>query len=233
MIQALACCDLCDGDVYHAKETHPIEQQLLCRHCLADLSLFSMANMQGNLLNWPAINKALPQISFDRLVVAAPYQYPFTYWLKQFKYQGRFELAPFFSALLVHQWMVENNVTHPVDLVLSVPLHPKKWQVRGYNQAHLIAKFFAEKLQRPYQPSLVSRCKSSRSQVGKTGRERRKSLANAFVITEKIPKEIKHVILIDDVVTTGSTASEITKQLKKSGVQTVTLLTVCLSLPNA
>lgn len=149
------------------------------------------------------------------------------------KYLGRFELAPLFSALLCAQWraMAKNNTLAPVDLVLSVPLHVKKWQLRGYNQAHLIAKCFAKQLALPYDAKLVVRITNNTSQMGKTGIQRRKNLANAFVLQRNLASDIKHVLIIDDVVTTGTTVSEISKLLKQSGVETITLVTVCLTLP--
>ena len=119
----------------------------------------------------------------------------------------------------------------PVDLVLSVPLHVKKWQIRGYNQAHLIAKYFARELGLVYDPHLVIRIKNNKSQMGKKGKERRKNLVNAFALQKELATNIKHVLIIDDVVTTGSTVSEIGKLLKTAGVETVTLVTVCLTLP--
>jgi predicted amidophosphoribosyltransferase len=67
--------------------------------------------------------------------------------------------------------------------------------------------------------------------MGKTGSQRRKNLANAFQVQGTTVNQIKHVLLVDDVVTTGSTASEISKVLKESGIETVTVVTVCLALP--
>jgi len=153
--------------------------------------------------------------------------------LAQFKYLGRFEIAHLFSALLSAQWraLARNSMTTPVDLVLSVPLHVKKWQIRGYNQAHLIAKLFAKQLTLPYEPELLIRNKNNDSQMGKTGSQRRNNLANAFSLQQVLASNIKHIVLIDDVVTTGTTASEISKVLKQAGAETVTLVTVCLSLP--
>ena len=61
--------------------------------------------------------------------------------------------------------------------------------------------------------------------------QRRNNLANAFALRHPLTKKIKHVMLIDDVITTGSTASEISKLLKCKGVEKVTVITVCLTLP--
>ncbi|MBL4900012.1 MAG: ComF family protein [Colwellia sp.] len=218
----LSECDLCGNTTQ--------QQTLLCSACLADLPLFKQNIIQGDLLNWPAINKGLPSIHFDHLFCLSPYLAPFNHWLAQLKYQGRFELASLFASLLAKRWL-EIPLTSPVDLVLSVPLHISKWQQRGYNQAHLIAKPFSQLLHLPYQSSALIRIKKNTSQVGQTGKQRRNNLSNAFVLRQPLTKKIKHVVLIDDVLTTGSTASEISKLLKCKGVEKVTVITVCLTLP--
>jgi len=233
-ISGISCCDLCGENV---KKTVllgcPLPQTLLCQHCINDLPFFNQALIAGNLLSWPAIHSALPNINFDRLFSLAPYIYPLDHWLSQFKYSGRFELAQLFSALLCAQWqaMFADSRVPAVDLVLSVPLNIKKWQSRGYNQAHLIAKSFSQQLTLPYDDKLVVRIKNNDSQMGKTGSQRRKNLTNAFTLQHPLTSDIKHIVLIDDVVTTGTTASEITRLLKEVGVETVTLVTVCLTLP--
>ena len=236
----ISCCDLCGENVGNSVLLgYSLPQALLCQYCINDLPYFNQKLIAGNLLSWPAIHRALPHIHFDQLFALSPYIYPFNKWLGQIKYLGRFELAHLFSALLCAQWqaMLMNkaaiaNEIRPIDLVISVPLHVKKWQIRGYNQAHLIAKSFAGQLALPYDANVVMRVKNNDSQMGKTGSQRRKNLASAFFLQEKLASHIKHVLIIDDVVTTGTTASEISKLLKQAGVETVTLVTVCLTLPN-
>jgi ComF family protein len=224
-------CDLCCNSLgKYNKKKQP--HTLICSSCLEDLPLFHQEITQGDLLNWPAIHKSLPNTHFDHLFCLAPYIPPFTQWLPQLKYQGRFELATLFSNLLVHQWLAQNLIKEiPVDLILSVPLHFSKWQVRGYNQAHLIAKPLAQRLDLPYDEAALVRTKKNNSQVGQTGSQRRSNLVKAFALIKTLPTNTKHIILVDDVLTTGSTVSEISMLLKQAGVTKVTVLTVCLTLP--
>ena len=219
----LGQCDLCG----ETTDSLP----LLCSHCLAELPIFTQEVVHGDLLNWPAINHALPNITFDHLFCLAPYLPPLSQWLTEFKYQGRFELANIFADLLAHEWQKKQANITKVDMVLAVPLHSQKWQSRGYNQAHLIAKRFAKTLALPYQGTALKRVKKNTAQVGQTGAQRRKNLANAFALRQNFEVPPEHVILIDDVITTGSTASAISKMLKHSGAAKVTVVTVCLSLP--
>lgn len=232
LINSIGCCDLCGGDLNQVHQSIPtLKQSLVCHNCINDLPYFDQELISANLLNWPAVSKALPGIYFDQLFALAPYIYPFEHWLAQLKYSGRFEVAGLLSVLLSTQWQTTQMHKANIDLVLSVPLHIKKWQLRGYNQAHLIAESFAQELAIPYDENLLVRSKNNESQMGKTGAQRRKNLLNNFVLHHKLPSNIKHVMLVDDVVTTGTTASEISKLLKRAGVETVTLVTVCLTLP--
>ncbi|WDE05600.1 ComF family protein [Thalassomonas viridans] len=222
-ITRLSSCDLCGS---------PCRQYaLLCQTCANDLPFFKTADIQGDLLNWPAVNRALPGAVFDHLVSLAPYEWPLSQWLIQLKYQGRFELAALLGQLLADHW--QSRVTPYLEaepgLVVAVPLHINKWQLRGYNQAHLIAESFAKKLGYPYGAGALSRMKETQAQVGQGGVARRKNLRRAFAVnTTSLPQ---HVLLIDDVITTGSTANEVSRQLKTMGVLKVTLATACLSLP--
>ena len=83
----LGQCDLCGNET----EKYP----LLCSACFNGLPLFNQKIIQSDLLNWPAVNKALPKSKFDQLFCLSPYLPPFTRWLPDFKYNGRFELAFF------------------------------------------------------------------------------------------------------------------------------------------
>jgi ComF family protein len=232
---ALTTCDLCGGPCQH--------YLLLCQHCFNDLPIFNMMVVNGDLLNWPAINRGLADCQFDHLISLAPHLWPFDHWLAQFKYHGRFELGNFFAHLLGDHWykiMKSCQNEHSIDLpeaIMAVPIHITKWQKRGFNQAHLIAKPLSALINIPYLSAALLRVKASEQQVGKTGALRRKNLSNAFELAvttkmlwqnDKIPE---HVLLIDDVVTTGTTANEICQLLKQQGVKKVTLMTLSLSLP--
>jgi len=227
LLLAMSSCDLCGSSCQH--------YQQLCDHCYYDLPLFNQEIIHGDLLNWPSINKDLPNVSFDQLICLAPHCSPFDNWLHQFKYLSRFELAQLFTHLLadkINELLLAGYLEKP-QLMLAVPLHISRWQHRGYNQAHLIATKLAQRLEKKYainyKPQLISRSKATVTQVGKTGRQRRKNLRSAFTLahTKSLPE---HVMLIDDVVTTGATASEISSLLKQHGVKRVTLVTLTLAM---
>lgn len=227
----LSSCDLCGNQC----QVHP----LLCQHCLKDLPKFNYKLISADLLNWPTINKIIPEQSFDHLHSLSPHTWPYSQWIGSLKYNGRFELAGLLARLLHNSWeksIDKHNINqHQIlpELVLAVPLHITKWQYRGYNQAHLIAKKFAKHSKIKYRSDLLCRVSDTDTQVGKSGAERRKRLKNAFDITNNAIALPKHVILIDDVVTTGTTVNEVSALLKQNGVEKVTVLSITISLPES
>lgn len=232
----LSCCDLCGGSCQ--------SQAIICDFCLADLPLFDLTTLNGDLLTWPAVNTILPKRMFDQLITVSPYQWPIDLWVRQLKYHGRFELVNLLSLLLFQQWQNVVNLESetcedfsPPRLLLSVPIHLKKWQNRGFNQAHLLAEHFANKAKIAYYPNAIKRTSNNKSQAGQTGVTRRKNLRHAFELSRDFLedshylKSSSHVLLLDDVVTTGSTCNEICRLLKQHGVKKITVISLCLSLP--
>lgn len=228
---SLSSCDLC--------KQPPHEHALLCRYCEQDLPLFNYQDIGFDLLQWPAIHLLLGKCKFDHLFCLAPYIWPFNIWINQLKYHQRLELISLFSTLLRKQWLknpqqvVNRLADEEKPVITAVPLHIDKWQARGFNQAHLLAEAFAKAINHDYCPNLLSRVKATESQVGKSGKARRKNLSGAFDLdTKQLSPMPKHIILVDDVVTTGTTANEICTLLKRHGVQKITLLCLCIALPN-
>jgi len=99
-----------------------------------------------------------------------------------------------------------------------VPLHPKKLQNRGFNQSRLITNQLAKSLKIKVLSSGIQRTKQTLAQSGLDSNERKANMRNAFAVSVKLPS---HVAIIDDVVTTGMTASELTVQAKKAGAKRV------------
>jgi len=226
LLMRLTSCDLCGEPCTN--------YLLLCHSCHNDLPIFNLCYVQGDLLNWPAINKSLPKIQFDYLICLSPYTAPFDKWISQLKYQGRFEVAKLLAELLSTHYL-SNKIQHntlDVDLIISVPLHVTKWQQRGFNQAHLLSTVVAQNIALPYDEKILLRKVITTSQVGQSGNLRRKNLKNIFDVNFNQKHIPNHVLLIDDVVTTGATASEISRCLKRKGVKKVTVMAVCLSLAN-
>ena len=119
-------------------------------------------------------------------------------------------------------------------VVVPVPLHARKLKQRGFNQAEVIArtalKLVPGEMQFEMVPALLDRVRETSSQIGLTRRQRRENLRGAFVVRE--PEKIvgKEVLLIDDVLTTGTTASECARILRRAGAVEVWVATVARTM---
>lgn len=107
-----------------------------------------------------------------------------------------------------------------IDIVTFVPLHWHKLFSREFDQAYLIAKSIASILQIPIEPLLFKK-RSTGSQHFLSKREREQNLNNTFNIIPRINIDKKTILLVDDVLTTGSTINECAKILKKNGAKEI------------
>ena len=106
-----------------------------------------------------------------------------------------------------------------VDLVLPVPLHPKKKKKRGYNQVTLFGETLAQALQVPYREDILLKQTYNSAQAKKHWLERQKTTAETFVLTSSEQIAGKHILIIDDIVTTGATLAQCAALLIATGAK--------------
>jgi competence protein ComFC len=113
-----------------------------------------------------------------------------------------------------------------------VPLFQSKYRERGYNQSHYISEGINEILKIKYMDDLLVRVKNTKTQTHLKIKERELNLKNAFQINPECKGEFEkmNVIIIDDVVTTGTTLNEIIKVLRKNGVNKIMSLTLAMTV---
>lgn len=142
--------------------------------------------------------------------------------LHQIKYQRDIALAEVFSRSMIK--FLKSQDWH-VDVVAPVPIGKKRKKQRGYNQAGLLAKPLALGLGLSYRPKALSRVRETVSQVGLTLKQRRQNVGGAFSSTPGLVKD-KIVLVVDDVVTSGSTLDACAKALWIAGAKHVYGLTL-------
>lgn len=133
--------------------------------------------------------------------------------LFKLKYQSNPNVGVYFGKLLGEKVLNREEFT-TIEVIIPVPLHPTKKYKRGYNQSGKIAKGISEITGSTINTSLITRKINSASQTTKTKDERWKNVVNAFTIDPKI-KSFKHVCIVDDVITTGSTLESIIRQINQ------------------
>lgn len=142
--------------------------------------------------------------------------------IHQLKYKNQEKIGE-----IIAHWVVEriDFKNEKPDLLVPVPLHPKKMKERGYNQLHLFTKNLSERWGIPFQNDLIQRNTYYKAQATKD-KTHREEAQNNFFITEHI--ENKHILLIDDVFTTGNTMSAMAWEILKEKGNRVSVLVMAM-----
>jgi len=134
------------------------------------------------------------------------YHGPVAEAVKNFKYNGKMYGLETFAALTRQYYKYHPRPEQ--DLIIPVPLHPRRLRKRGFNQSLVLCrKLFPESKEKIY-PLVLVRSQWTRPQTGLNGAERRRNVRNAFRVKNPDKVKNKRILLVDDVFTTGSTVNE-------------------------
>lgn len=165
--------------------------------------------------------------------VAAYYWYSKQHIIQELIFQLKYRNHQEIGELLANWIAFDINKSaqfNAIDYVIPVPLHPKKFKKRGYNQLTVFGKTLARELNCKLAENLLLKTKNTITQT-KAGKEKRwKNTQNVFALTENIPSDFegKHFLLIDDVLTTGATLLACALELKKIPESRVSILTIAM-----
>jgi ComF family protein len=163
--------------------------------------------------------------AFDYARSAARYDDVVREALHSFKFGGRRALASPLAALIAEAGVASLPVAAP-DLIVPVPLFPGRERARGFNHADLLARCVGRAWNVPVHRGVLSRVVDTRAQTDLTGRERRRNVRDAFRVRRPETVAGRHVIVVDDILTTGSTVSACAHALRRAGAAAVGVLTV-------
>lgn len=146
------------------------------------------------------------------------YKFRYHYWLRD-------DLVEWMAAAVNARFRADE-----IDVVLAVPLTWKRLLNRGYNQCRVLAKPLAKILGKPCPPFVMKRVNAPRQQARLSEEERRKNVVGTFAVRRPEVVRGKVVLVVDDVMTTGSTLSECARVLKKAGASKVYCVSFVRSL---
>lgn len=144
----------------------------------------------------------------------------------RFKYSNKREYADFFAREAVKQYGEWIRSKH-IQVIVPVPMYRAKQRKRGYNQAEVFAKALGRCLNIPVDTSLVRRVKDTIPQKELNDLERKNNLKSAFQKIENIV-QYSHILVVDDIYTTGSTAMAVAEQLRKTKASQIYFFSICI-----
>lgn len=188
-----------------------------CRQCGYPFEFEPALDLAGEAL-CAACRRSPP--AFDRARAALAYDAASKPLVLRFKHADRTDAAPAFALWLRR---AGGDLLRESDLVVPVPLHPRRLFLRRYNQAALLAQGLARLGGKPYAPLLLVRRRATPSQGRLSRRRRRLNVAGAFAVPPAARRALKgrRVLLVDDVLTTGATLSACARTLKRAGAASV------------
>ena len=179
-------------------------EELLCIGCISDLPKSGYWLREHNILT--ELFGASPDLYIKH---AASFLYyskesPYHSLLHRLKYKGETPIA-----IELGRWfgieIKQAPLYHTIDAIIPVPLHPKKEKKRGYNQSRLFAQGIADQTGWALESEVLKRIRHTSTQTKLNREERQKNVAGAFALKEQERISGKHILLVDDVLTTGST----------------------------
>lgn len=148
--------------------------------------------------------------------------------LHQLKYKGNTRVGELLGVELGKQ-IASSPHFGKIDLVLPVPLHPKKERIRGYNQSLFIAEGISCMIDAPVQPDLLLRERNNATQTRRSRYDRYRNVETIFRLREPEAVYSKHILIVDDVVTTGATLEACCNIINKDDKAKVSVATLAVA----
>lgn len=156
----------------------------------------------------------------EQSIVPFQYAFPVDAALKALKFRRRLDYVPAFSELL---WRASRTHLSEVDALLPVPLHWRRHTMRGFNQAAELTRLLSNKTGLPVLANFV-RARATPFQSGLEAQARCRNLQQAFRASSRC--SASHVLIVDDVITTGATSKELAREAIAAGAKKVSVLAV-------
>lgn len=220
------CCLLCG--------TSSVSELALCAPCQGQIPNIQSACVRCALALGPQPPEThlcgqctIAPPPFEHCYSLGDYAFPLREMIAHLKFHGRFSISRTLGHLLAQRLAPVFGDTPP-DALLPVPLHSGRLRKRGFNQSMEIARQLSVHLNIPIAPAYCQRVRASKPQRGLSATARKKNVQGVFRIAPQTMKGTpRHIVIVDDVVTTMATVQAITYLLKKEGVERVDV--VCLA----
>ena len=201
-----------------------IKSGLFCEKCLRALPRTEHADVRGNIAEMALegvknLDKAGAFLFFDK-------EHPIQRVIHRMKYADQPEIGYALGRQAAMEWQYADFFGE-IDVIMPIPLHPKRLRERGYNQAEYIARGISEITGIPVDTTHLKRVRNTPKQAMLEGEERVKNVASAFEVNH--PEELadQHILLVDDLITTGETMKACIKAMRPVKGAKYTVFALC------
>jgi ComF family protein len=202
------------------------EEEMMCLHCCINLPQTEQHLIEEN--EFTEKLKGRVELQWG----AAKYYFSENSDLKNLihalKYKNRYDVG-YDIGLKYGEELAHGPYFYGIDYIVPVPLHSKKLKQRSYNQSEAFARGLAHGLDVPCRVDLIRRAKHTESQTHKSRFERVKNMQDAFIIKDDQDLKDKHILVVDDVITTGSTLEACAHALEQAGVRYISMSCIAMA----
>ncbi|MGK7393795.1 MAG: ComF family protein [Candidatus Cyclobacteriaceae bacterium M3_2C_046] len=201
-------------------------ESYICTTCRLDLPQTQLHLEPSNILYQKliGINKLQNAYAYLKFVKSGKIQK----LLHKLKYENYPEVGHLLGRWYGYELM-QSGIHKELDLIIPIPLHPTKLRQRGYNQSDHFAAGLSDSMKVPWSAQVVSRIKKSATQTQKDRLERWKNVENIFKVNNPEKVIQKRLLLVDDVITTGSTLAACAQALDKYQYQSIQIATIAMA----
>lgn len=208
------CCPVCEGKLLD-------DEQVICQDCLATIPRTEHAWLEQNgidLLFLEQIQKERRTVRYERGAAFAYYNRERGLCVRKLIERGKFGVHPnpqifYYLGRLAAQEYIDSDLFDDVDYLVPIPLHPRRLHERGFNQAEYICKGMSAVLHIPIDTGHLLRMRNNPHQSRSQFDHRKENVRDLFSVAYPEEWKNKHILLVDDVITSGSTMFECMKQL--------------------
>ncbi|HTN17060.1 MAG TPA: ComF family protein [Chitinophagaceae bacterium] len=151
------------------------------------------------------------------------------YLVQELKYKGNRSVGVFLGQKM-HAALKNVDWVNAAELIVPVPLHRQKQKLRGFNQSALLGQGIASGLGLPFHTDNLVRIVDTDTQTAKSRAQRVENMKNAFAVKDRTAFANRHILLVDDVLTTGATIERCALSLQEAGVAKISVVTVGIAV---
>ena len=212
-------CNACGASLFYG-------EKLICTKCLFDLPftdyhLYQENKVMKQLWGRVPLNAAMALLYFRKGAKAQRL-------IHSLKYNGKTDVGILLGSMIGERLKL-SSLYSDIDFIVPVPLHHQKLRSRGYNQSSFIAEGIAQTINIPFKEEILIRTVSTESQTKKNRFSRYENMKAVFKVPETDQITGKHILLVDDVVTTGATLESCANTLLENGALKVSIAAIAFA----
>ena len=200
----------------HVCHSWPELPGILCNECIEELRKLQFGRNMMRMAEHPPLLACISAWDYDSVVREM---------IRKLKYHGDEPLAGPLGEGMSRALSMHPDVLDRIQLIVPVPVHPRRLDKRGYNQAGLLAEKISFHTGIPLESTALYRKRYAKSQVHRTRAQRLKAMRDTFAVHSSSVFQGSFILLVDDVLTTGATAVACAEKLYQAGAKEVYLLT--------